>query len=315
MNSLPSLRQLRYLVALADHGHFARAAEACNVTQSTLSVGIQELEIRLDAALVERRGRRTLLTPLGADIAGRARALLVKATDLVETARSAREPLTGTIRLGVIPTVSPYLLPRILPDLRRRYPKLQLYLTEDLSDRIATGLEEGRLDVLLLALPYELPGAKTMMLFSDPFVFACRDDHPLAGERLVSVERLADQSLLLLQDGHCLSDQAIAACRLANRRGRAPFAATSLPTLIQMVDNGLGVTLLPTLAIEAGAIDGTSIRGCPLAGEPPPGREIALAWRRGSPRAAEFRMLGEAIAALAGSGGRIPADNRLAATR
>jgi LysR family hydrogen peroxide-inducible transcriptional activator len=313
MNNLPSLRQLRYLVALADHGHFARAADSCNVTQSTLSVGIQELEARLGAALVERRGRRTLLTPLGDEIAGRARALLADATDLVETARSAHEPLTGTIRLGVIPTISPYLLPRILPDLRRHYPRLRLYLTEDQSDRIATGLEEGRLDALLLALPYELPGAETMALFRDPFVFACRQDHPLAGASLVPVERLADEPLLLLRDGHCLSDQAIAACRLADRRGRAPFAATSLPTLIQMVDNGLGVTLLPELAIEAGAIDGTSIRGCSLAGDPPPGRDIALAWRRGSPRAAEFRMLGEAIAALAGSSsGRIPAGNRTA---
>jgi LysR family hydrogen peroxide-inducible transcriptional activator len=300
MNMLPSLRQLRYLVALADHGHFARAAETCSVTQSTLSVGIQELESRLGAALVERRGRRTLLTPLGEEIAGRARALLADATDLVETAKSAREPLTGTIRLGVIPTVSPYLLPRILPDLRRRYPKLRLYLTEDQSDRIAAGLEEGRLDALLLALPYELPGAETMALFRDPFVFACPEDHPLAHENLVSVERLADESLLLLQDGHCLSDQAIAACRLADRRGRAPFAATSLPTLIQMVDNGLGVTLLPELAIASGAIEGTSIRACPLAGDPPPGRDIALAWRRGSPRTAEFRILGEAIKAQAG---------------
>jgi LysR family hydrogen peroxide-inducible transcriptional activator len=143
-----------------------------------------------------------------------------------------------------------------------------------------------------------------MALFRDPFVFACPKDHPLADENLVSVDRLADEPLLLLQDGHCLSDQAIAACRLADRRGRAPFAATSLPTLIQMVDNGLGVTLLPALAIAAGAIEGTSIRACPLAGDPPPGRDIALAWRRGSPRAAEFRILGEAIAAQAGSSSR-----------
>jgi LysR family transcriptional regulator, hydrogen peroxide-inducible genes activator len=302
MNSLPSLRQLRYLVALADNGHFGRAAEACHVTQSTLSAGIQELEGRLGAPLVERRGRRTLLTPLGEEIAGRARALLADATDLVETARSGREPLTGTMRLGVIPTVSPYLLPRILPELRRRYPKLRLYLTEDMTDRIAAGLTEGRLDALLLALPYELPGVETMTLFDDPFVFACRTDHPLAGERSVPVEQLTDEPLLLLQDGHCLSDQAIAACRLADRRGRTPFAATSLPTLIQMVDNGLGVTLLPKLAIDAGAIEGTSIRLCPLAGEPPPGREIALAWRRGSPHRAEFRLLGEAIQSLARSG-------------
>ncbi|MEX1108514.1 MAG: hydrogen peroxide-inducible genes activator [Dongiaceae bacterium] len=304
MNGLPSLRQLRYLVALADHGHFARAADSCHVTQSTLSVGIQELETKLGAPLVERRGRRTLLTPLGDEIARRARALLADATDLVETARSGREPLTGTIQLGVIPTVSPYLLPRILPELRRRYPKLRLYLTEDQSDRIAAGLEEGRLDALLLALPYELPGAETMSLFDDPFVFACREDHPLANETLLPVERLADEPLLLLQDGHCLSDQAIAACRLADRRGRAPFAATSLPTLIQMVDNGLGVTLLPQLAIDAGAIEGTAIKGCSLAGNPPPGREIALAWRRGSPRGEEFRLLGEAIGSLAQPTGR-----------
>jgi LysR family hydrogen peroxide-inducible transcriptional activator len=299
MNDLPSLRQLRYLVAIADSGHFGRAADSCHVSQSTLSAGIKELETRLGAPLVERRGRRSLLTPLGEATAARARDLLAAAAALVEAARSAREPLTGSIRLGVIPTVSPYLLPRILPALRRRYPALKLYLTEDLTDRIAAEIEAGKLDLLLLALPYDLPGFETMDLFDDPFLFACRSDHDLSRAKRLSLDRLDGEPLLLLADGHCLSDQAIAACRLADRRARAPFAATSLPTLIQMVDNGLGATLLPTLAVEAGATDGTSIATVPLNGDPAPGRRIALAWRHSSPRAAEFRLLGETIRELA----------------
>jgi len=306
MNNLPSVQQLRYLVSVADSGHFGRAAEACNVTQSTLSAGIKELEERLGAVLVERRGRRSLLTPLGEATVRRARLLLEDVSALVDAARSAREPLTGSLRLGVIPTVSPYLLPRILPALRERHPKLRLYLTEDQTLRLVDRLEEGKLDLLLLALPFELPGLETMPLFDDAFLFACRADHALAATKPLPLDRLGEEPLLLLEDGHCLADQALAACRLADRRHRAPFAATSLPTLIQMVDNGIGVTLLPALAIAGGATEGTGIRLRPLEGRPVPGRTIALAWRGSSPRAAEFRLFGTAIRDLAG--GAVTAD-------
>ncbi len=302
MNDLPSLRQLRYLAALAENRHFGRAAEACHVSQSTLSAGIQELEQRLGGALVERSKRNVRLTPLGEQVAERARALLAEAEALVALGRAA-EPLGGPLRLGVIPTISPYLLPRLLPALRRKHAKLRLYLTEDLTARIVERLNEGNLDLLLLALPYDLPGLETMTLFDDPFLFAARRDHPLAqgDEAPLPPTRLEHEPLLLLEDGHCLRDQALAACRLGERR-RQPFAATSLPTLIQMVDNGIGSTLLPRMAVASGALKGTAIATRPLApesGQAQPSRSIGLAWRRSDPRRPAFRQLGQEIAELA----------------
>ena len=300
MNDLPSLRQLRYLSALAEYRHFGRAAEACHVSQSTLSAGIQELEQRLGGALVERSKRNVRLTPLGEQVAERARALLADAEALVALGRAA-EPLAGPLRLGVIPTISPYLLPRLLPALRRKHAKLRLYLTEDLTARIVERLNEGNLDLLLLALPYDLPGLETMVLFDDPFLFAARRDHPLATEGPLPPARLDQEPLLLLEDGHCLRDQALAACRLGDRR-RQPFAATSLPTLIQMVDNGIGSTLLPRMAVASGALKGTTIATrtlAPASGHEEPARSIGLAWRRSDPRRPAFRQLGQEIADLA----------------
>jgi LysR family hydrogen peroxide-inducible transcriptional activator len=302
MNDLPSLRQLRYLAALAENRHFGRAAEACHVSQSTLSAGIQELEQRLGGALVERTKRNVRLTPLGEQVAERARALLADAEALVALGRAA-EPLGGPLRLGVIPTISPYLLPRLLPALRRKHAKLRLYLTEDLTARIVERLNEGNLDLLLLALPYDLPGLETMTLFDDPFLFAARRGHPLAqgDEAPLPPARLEHEPLLLLEDGHCLRDQALAACRLGERR-RQPFAATSLPTLIQMVDNGIGSTLLPRMAVASGALKGTAIATRPLApesGQDQPSRSIGLAWRRSDPRRPAFRQLGQEITELA----------------
>jgi LysR family hydrogen peroxide-inducible transcriptional activator len=296
MNELPSLRQLRYLGALSENRHFGRAADACHVSQSTLSAGIQELEQRLGGALVERSKRNVRLTPLGEQVAERARSLLADAEALVALGQAAGEPLSGPLRLGVIPTVSPYLLPRLLPALRRKHAKLRLYLTEDLTARIVERLSEGNLDLLLLALPYDLPGLETLVLFDDPFLFASRRDHPLASGGPLPPARLNHEPLLLLEDGHCLRDQALSACRLGERR-RQPFAATSLPTLIQMVDNGIGSTLLPRMAIAGGALKGTSVITRDLEGQP--ARSIGLAWRRADPRRAEFRQLGREIAELA----------------
>jgi LysR family hydrogen peroxide-inducible transcriptional activator len=299
----PSLQQLKYLIAVAETRHFGRAAEACFVTQSTLSAGLQELETRLGAPLVERRKRGAMLTSLGQQVVERARHIISEAESLVELARATREPLSGPLKLGVIPTISPYLLPRIMPSLRRRHPKLRLYLTEDLSSRIAEKLESGELDLLLLALPYDLPGAETMALFDDAFVFACRRDHELAQAKTLPPERLNSEPLLLLQDGHCLRDHALAACNLMNRRGAQPFQATSLPTLIQMVDNGIGTTLLPAMAVAAGALKGTHIVTRPVTGAPTPSRSIGLAWRKASPRRDEFRLLGRDIIELSKKAG------------
>ena len=299
----PSLQQLRYLVAVAETRHFGRAAEACFVTQSTLSAGLQELEARLGAPLVERRKRGAMLTPLGAQVVERARHILSEAEALVDLARAAREPLSGPLKLGVIPTISPYLLPRIMPALRRRHAALRLFLTEDLTARLAEKLEAGELDLLLLALPYDLPGMETMALFDDAFLFACRRDHELAQVKTLPPERLNSEPLLLLQDGHCLRDHALAACSLMHRRGGQPFQATSLPTLIQMVDNGIGTTLLPAMAVAGGALKGTQIVTRPVAGSPTPSRGIGLAWRKGSPRQDEFRLLGRDITELSRKSG------------
>ncbi len=310
MINLPSLKQLRYLVELSENRHFGKAAAACFVTQSTLSAGIQELETQLDAALVDRTRRKVVLTPLGETMAARARDLLAQAEEMVLLARAAAEPLAGPLNLGVIPTVSPFLLPRVLRGLRRRWPKLKLFLREDLTERLLQQLLAGRLDLLLLALPIEASGVETMPLFDDTFRFACRRDHPLAAAEAVPLPALQHEPLLLLEDGHCLRDHALDACQLP-RPGRngsgggESLGATSLHTLVQMVDNGLGVTLLPDLALQAGILRGTDVIARPVgSGQKPPARQIGLAWRRGTQRAKEFRLFGESLLAALPSRGK-----------
>lgn len=296
MIQIPTFRQLRHLVALADHGHFGRAADAVAVTQSTLSASIKELESVLEAALVDRTRRQVVLTPLGRQTAERARRILTDAETLALAARAEREPLSGTLRMGVIPTIGPYLLPAVLPGLRRSYRGLQLYLVEDLTPRLLEQLHGGQLDVVLLALPYDCGNVETAPLFEDRFLLALPPDHPLAKERQVDPERLRSEEVLLLRDGHCLREHALSVCDLADRRRTEAFEATSLPTLVQMVDNGLGITPLPELAIDAGLLRGTSLVTRPLAAEEP-GREIALVWRRGTGRREEFLLLAKELAA------------------
>ena len=298
MNALPTLRQLRHLVALADHRHFGRAADAVAVTQSTLSASIKELETMLEAALVDRTRRQVVLTPLGQQTVERARRILADTEALALAARAQREPLMGTLRMGVIPTIGPYLLPAVLPGLRRAYRGLQLYLVEDLTPRLLEQLHTGQLDVVLLALPYDCGNVESARLFDDRFLLALPPDHPLAKERRVDPERLRSEDVLLLRDGHCLREHALSVCNLADRRRTEAFEATSLPTLVQMVDNGLGVTPLPELAIDAGLLRGTSLVTRPLASEEP-GREIALVWRRGTGRRGEFLLLAKELAARA----------------
>lgn len=292
MKALPTLRQLRYLVALAEHCHFGRAAEACFATQSTLSAGLQELEALLGVILVERTKRRVMLTPLGEEVVARARQVLQGAEDLVDIAQAAHQPLSGILRLGVIPTIGPYLLPTALPRLRAAYPRLKLHLREDLTARLLDALATGQIDTALLALPYEAEGITTMELAEDPFVFAALSSHPLAAKASVSNADLAETELLLLEEGHCLRDHALAACRLGGKASSAVMA-TSLHTLVQMVANGLGVTLLPKLAVDADILRGTDLITRPLA--EPASRGIGLVWRASSPRGEEFRALGNGL--------------------
>ena len=296
---LPSPQQLRYLVALADHGHFGRAASACSVTQSTLSAGLIALERQLAASILERGAptKRPVFTPLGLELVARARTALGALQAVTETAAAARDPLSGPLRLGVIPTIGPFLLPRLMPALRESFPRLRLWLREDLTERLVEGLEAGRLDLLLLALP--AAGAmETLPLGEDPFRVALPRGHHLAARDTVPVAALAGERVLLLEDGHSLRAHAETACGLPRgmAAGEEGFAATSLHTLVQMVAGGLGVTLLPELALAGGVLAGAPVEVRPLEGAAAPGRVLALAWRPRSPRAAEFRGLGQAMA-------------------
>jgi LysR family hydrogen peroxide-inducible transcriptional activator len=311
----PTLKQLRYLVALAEQGHFGRAAAACRVTQSTLSAGLQELESLLGAVLVDRTKRQVVFTPLGRDVVEHARRTLAEAESLVQAARSAQQPLTGLLRLGVIPTIGPYWLPKVLPGLRRAYPDLRLQLREDLTVRLCAQLGEGQLDVVLLALPYDCGNADTLELFREGFRFVDRADGPFGDARPIPAAALRNRPLLLLEDGHCLRDHALAACRLPRRAEGEAFAATSLHTLVQMAANGFGGTLLPDMAIEAGILKGTGLVAHDLEGERAT-RRIGLAWRRGTRRREEFALFGRAMLEVgrrgyAGGTGRLrPSSSR-----
>jgi LysR family hydrogen peroxide-inducible transcriptional activator len=302
MSALPTLRQLRYLVALDAHRHFGRAADACGATQSTLSAGLQELEAVLGARLVERTKRRVLMTPLGAEVVVRARKLLQDAEDIGALVRGSGQPLSGPLRLGVIPTVGPYLLPKVLPRLRRDYPDLRLYLREDLTARLLDRLSDGDLDLVLLALPYRADEFECEALFADPFFLVCPPGHPLAASPLVPGTLAAAADLLLLEEGHCLREHALAACALPALPGtldHRQVLGTSLATLVQMVAGGLGVTLLPGMALDCGILVGTDLVSRSL-GDDAPARTIGLAWRTSCPRKAEFRRLGEAIRRIHG---------------
>ena len=295
MINLPTLRQLHYLDALARAGHFGRAAEAMNVTQSTLSAGVKDLEATLGVTLVDRGKRRLVFTPAGEEVLRRGRLLLESAEALVEAAQATRAPLSGLVRLGVIPTIGPFLLPKVLPGLRRAFPKLKLVLVEDQTARIVDQLESGALDVLLLALPCDCGTAETMDLFEDEFLATLPKGHDLAKSPAISPERLAGEPLLLLSEGHCLRSHALSVCNLADTALGTTVEATSLHTLVQMVDGGLGLTLLPRMAVDAGILRGTSLVTRPLDVERR-SRSIGLAWRRGTGRRGDFELLGRTIA-------------------
>lgn len=296
---LPTLKQLQYLVALKDHGHFGRAADACFVTQSTLSAGIKELESLIGVTLVERTRRVVRFTPLGTRVAEKAQRILRQAEELSDMVRAAGKPLSGDLRMGVIPTIAPFLLPTLLPKLRREWPDLKLYLREETSQSACDALHRGQLDCVLLALPFACGDVDAAELFEDRFYVAFPPG--LAADELpaeVPPAAVEEDKLLLLEDGHCLKDHALAACNRPELRAEAAIMGTSLHTLVQMVDNGLGMTLIPEMAIEAGILKNTNVAARPLRADHP-SRRIALVWRKGSPREKEFRLLADALKAAA----------------
>jgi LysR family hydrogen peroxide-inducible transcriptional activator len=297
-----TLKQLRYFAALAETMHFGRAAALCHVTQPALSMQIKDLEKALGVTLVERTAAGLLLTWEGEEVARRADAILLAIHDLSDLVRHRRQLLTGRLRLGVIPSVGPYLLPRLLPRLHGLYPELSLSLRESQTQHLLDDLIVGKLDLLILALPVLRDDIETMELGEDRFTLAVSPEHPLAGRAQVSQAELASERLLLLEEGHCLRDQALALCGVDRDAETDAFRASSLATVIQMVGNGYGCTILPELAVPIEANDQASIRIIPFA-PPAPSRMLGLAWRRSSPRKRDFMAFGRfVIGQLKGAG-------------
>jgi LysR family hydrogen peroxide-inducible transcriptional activator len=293
-----NLRDLRYLVALADHKHFGHAAAASFVSQPTLSTQIRKLEEELGVSLVERAPRRVMLTPIGREIAERARRVIGEVTQMGELARRSRDPEAGTVRLGLFPTLAPYLLPHVLPGIRARFPRLELLLVEEKTDVILARLRDGRLDAGLLALPLHDDQLHVERLFEEPFVLAVPQTHPLAQRaRPLALKDLDHEHLLLLEEGHCLRDQALDVCRLAGADERDGFRATSLETLRQMVAASVGITLLPMLAVQPPVPPSPDIRVLPFAGKAP-SREIAMVWRKSSAMGDFLQQLAHCFRAL-----------------
>jgi len=287
--ALPSLRQLQYLVSLHEHQHFGRAAEACNVTQSTLSAGLKELETVLGVRLVERSRRVIVFTALGIGVVRRAEDLLLRARELSVASHVGLEPLAGAFRLSIIPTIAPFLLPRILPAVRRDYPALEFQVHEEMSHDGCAGLSSGTRDCMILALPYDCGDFEYAALLEDRIVVAARSDDVIARNVCVEPEDLPVERLLLLHEGHCFRDHALMACKRPNY-GPKSAPGASIHTLIQLVQAGMGVMLLPQLAVDHGVTAGTDVVTRALAG-PDAQRVISLAWRRNSPHCEGFALL------------------------
>lgn len=306
MKPLPTFRQLRFLVSVVEHCHFGKAAETCLVSQSTLSAGVQELEDLLGVQLLERTRRSVVPTPIGLALAARARDLLRDAEGLVDAAAAARDPMSGPLQLGLIPTICPFLVPRAMPALRAAHPDLRIYLREEQTAILLGRLAAGQIDAAVLALPVAMEDVESLDLFNDPFWVVCPPGHRLGRLPVVWPSDMALEDLLLLEDGHCLRDHALAACSLEGARRNIAYQGTSLPTLVQMVAAGLGITLVPDMAIKAGILRGLDLRAIPLGGEADPadptghpsGRRIALVWRRSSGRKATLRGIAAALMTL-----------------
>ncbi len=295
---IPTLKQLRYFSTLAETMHFGRAAELCHVTQPALSMQVRELEATLGTTLVERTPSGLLLTWEGEEVARRARAILLAVQDLTELAKHSRH-LCGQLRLGVIPSIGPYLLPQVLPHLHATYPELELSLRESQTQHLIDDLIAGKLDLLILALPILRDDVETLALFDDVFTLALPVEHPLAGQKQVDQDEIDAAELLLLEEGHCLRDQALALCHASDAGHANNFRASSLATVVQMVANGYGSTILPELALAVEVGHQASIRIVPFSA-PRPARTVGLAWRASSPRKDEFTEFGEIIVERAG---------------
>lgn len=295
---LPTLRQLQYFLAVTDTMSFTQAAAQCHITQPSLSLALNELEDTIGEKLFLRATRKMELSPVGKELIPLARSIIEQSENFVRTAQRHRAPLTGSLSLGIIPTIAPYLLPKLLPSLQRSYPSLDLKLKEDVTGRQLDALKAGDIDVVLMAMPYDTPHMEQMMLWTEPFFLASSREYQLpdatSSEDAIKIEDLQSQTILLLDDGHCLRDHIISACQLANSNStRKTLGATSLQTLLQMVQNGYGATLLPAMAIDPyRSPAGILIQRF---SNPQPTRQIGLVWRKDDPRAEEFRILGDFI--------------------
>jgi LysR family hydrogen peroxide-inducible transcriptional activator len=293
MTSLPTTKQLRYFVALEKHQHFAKAAQACFISQPAFSVAIKELELLLDIQLVDRTNKSVTITNIGKEVATQARLVLRDIEGLVDITQINKEVLSGQLKLGAIPTIAPFLLPKILPKLRKKYPDLKLFLYEDLTERIYQRLMDGELDVILIALPYELRSTEVMKLFRDKFYLATKKGSKLLNSSSQDIEQLPQNSVLLLEDGHCLRDHALSACKIRNINKVSDITASSMLTLVQMVASDLGITYLPEIAIDSYLLKNTQIQTYPM--KESIFREVGLVWRKGSHRTVDFKALGNFI--------------------
>ncbi|WP_297809365.1 hydrogen peroxide-inducible genes activator [uncultured Methylophaga sp.] len=293
---LPTLRQLQYLTAVVDEKHFGHAAEKCFVTQSTLSAGIQDLEELLEVSLLERTNRKVLPTAIGEEIAGRALQILSLSEDLVDLAQSERNPLSGRIQVGIIPTISPFLLPKVLPTVRQQLPDLEIVLIEDQSERLLDKLEAGSIDVAVLAFPFNIRGLTHRIFAREPFWVAVPKQHRLSLKRVLKASELPTNELLLLAEGHCMREHALSACQLPASAQRRSVQATSLYTLIEMVASGLGITLIPDMAINSDMVSHSDISLVPLENKDDQAtREIGLVWRPSFRRTQTLEQLAQTV--------------------
>jgi LysR family hydrogen peroxide-inducible transcriptional activator len=293
--NLPTLKQLRYFLALSEEQHFGRAAKSCFVSQSAFSTAIKELENTLDTRLIDRTNRRVTITPAGRTVAEQARETLAGVEQMVHSLSGPKEPLTGTLRLGAIPTIAPFLLPQVLPKLRRAYPRLELYLSEEQTSVLHEKILAGDIDAALLALPFDLPATQVMPLFKDRFMLAYRHNTKRVDPDNYSFGKLDAGSVMLMEDGHCLRDHALDACKLRGTEKLNRFSASSLLSLVEMIDADLAISYLPEMAAHSTLLRNTKVRLKPLG--PRNYRTIGLTWHKGSARADEFRLLGDFIRA------------------
>jgi LysR family hydrogen peroxide-inducible transcriptional activator len=294
MNRLPTLSQLRHLVAIADLSSFSKAADACFITQASISASVKELESGLGETLIERTKRSVRLTQLGEEVTRRARDILNQTEDLVGVVAAAGAPLSGKLRLGIIPTISPFLLPRVLPQLAKQYPNLDLSVTEDQSAPLVAKLRAGNLDALVLAFPYPVDGMTSTLFANDPFLVALPRRHPLTAKERLTARDLKGETLLLLDQGHCLRDHILGAGGVSSTSVSSAMQATSLHTLVQMVEGGMGLTLIPKMAVDAGILRGTKLQVRPLE-TARASRQIGLAYRPTSPRTEDFALLADIL--------------------